>query len=663
MNHSGVRPDIQFLRGIAILVVLIYHSGLIPLAGGYIGVDVFFVISGYLITSIIIRDLAVGRFSFTHFYARRAKRLLPAAYCTLILTTFFGAQMLGPSQWDDFIEQLVGTVTFTANIVLPFQSGYFETAAENKPLLHAWSLSVEEQYYLLIPLALYLIPQRWHFRALALIAFLSLGICITFVSFPFVYWRLPGITSPSAAFFFLPTRAWEMLAGSLLAWLMLKSPALNLPNAVKKLALLLIAYLCVFPIESIHPRENAVLVVLATAILLTGNGAWLAQNLVTRAVEKIGDWSYSLYLVHWPLFVLTNTAYLGETPQSIKVILVFAAILLAYLQYEYVEQRFRYGWQVNRKKTFKWLAAASLLVVFTPISADIIRSWAHDPSASILQAPNRGFNEACSSGKLVFEIPMACSSASQPAYALWGDSYAMHLVPGLLREKPIADSLIQITKAACAPILGVASLDNNYNEDWAKECLAFNDKAIRYIENNPSIRYVIMSSPFSGYFDEGELRLYYQGKKIVGDRTVAIEQMLVTLNRLVAHGKVPLLVAPPPRPGFDIGECWQHLQYGLLVLGRKDCNFRYEEHQAYQRDIIDSLSVVQRRSNVRLARFDNILCKDDHCETSLTNGISIYKDSGHLSGPGSEWAVPQLGLTRRLEASQAASNPARTALE
>lgn len=649
MERSSVRPDIQFLRGVAILAVLIYHAEVVTFAGGYLGVDVFFVISGYLITSIILRDLAAGRFSFMQFYARRAKRLLPAAYCTLIFSTFLSAKILTSAAWDDFIKQLIGTVTFTANIVLPFQTGYFETTAEGKPLLHTWSLSVEEQYYLCIPLILYLIRPRWHFAALAIAAVLSVIACIGFVSFPFSYWRFPTIDSQTAAFFLLPTRAWEMLAGSLLAWLMLKSRGLSLPKFLKPAALLLIGYLCAFPIEGPHPRENAVLVVLATAMLIAGNSSWLPQNKLTRAVEKIGDWSYSLYLVHWPLFALARNSYLGETPKAIKLLLVFLAILLAYLQYEYIEQRFRYGWQANKAKTLKWLAAASLLVVITPISADFVRNFNGSANFDYLRSANWGFQESCAAGTVVFSHPGECSTAEQPVYALWGDSYTMHLIPGLKQEKPIAESMIQITKAACAPILGIASLDSNYDETWAAGCLAFNEKAISYIENSQSIKYVIMSSPYSGYFDDGPLTIFYDGKKIIGDRSIAIGQMADTVNRLIAHGKLPILVAPPPRPGFNIGECWERKNSGLLILGRSDCNFRLDEHLAHQRGIVDGLAEVQNRSHAKLVRFDDVFCHDGYCQTALADGTSIYKDGGHLSGPGSEWAVPKLGLLKLIE--------------
>lgn len=297
IGRSLVRNDIQFLRGFAVLAVLFYHADIVPVLGGYLGVDIFFVISGYLITSIILRDIDNGTFSFSGFYLRRAKRLLPAAYSTLIFATLLSYAFLTAPQWDDYIKQLIGTVTFTANLILPFQTGYFESAAQGKPLLHAWSLSVEEQYYLAIPLLLCLTPSKWRGWALLVGAIISLIACLAFISVPFTYWRLPTIDSKMMGFFSLPTRAWEMLVGSLLAWKSRKS-ILSIPRKYKFAALFLVIVVTCFPIDSIHPRGDAVLVVIATAILLAGEKDWLPTNKVTRAMAKVGDFSYSLYLVH-----------------------------------------------------------------------------------------------------------------------------------------------------------------------------------------------------------------------------------------------------------------------------------------------------------------------------------------------------------------------------
>lgn len=644
IGRSLVRNDIQFLRGFAVLSVLFYHADIIPLLGGYLGVDIFFVISGYLITSIILRDIDNGTFSFSGFYLRRAKRLLPAAYNTLIFTTLLSYAFLTVPQWTDYIKQLIGAVTFTANLVLPFQTGYFENAAEGKPLLHTWSLSVEEQYYLTIPFLIYLIPSKWRGWALLVGAVISLIACLTFVSFPFTYWRLPTIDSQTIAFFSLPTRAWEMLVGSLLAWKSSNS-ILAVPRKYKFAALLLIIVVTCFPIDSIHPRGDAVLVVLATAIILAGEKDWLPVNMVSRTMAKVGDFSYSLYLVHWPLFAFAHNAYLGDPPPLLKFALLLSAIALGYMQYQLVEQRFRYGWRANQKKTFQWLAGASLLVIVAPIPAVMGKQ------DQILEPSFLGLNSACalgkgSVGKELFAHPEICMTGKEPIFAVWGDSYAMHLIPGLRKDPRIGDSMIQITKSACAPIIGIASIDANYDEKWASGCLKFNDDAIKFLQNHDSIKYVIMSSPFGGYFDDGVLSQFHHGKQITGNRSIAIEQFVITINKLRAIGKFAIVVAPPPAADFNIGECWGRVQSGLPVYGRSDCNIRAEEYRANQRGIINGLLEAQNRTQVDIVWMDKVLCKESVCRTSINN-TSIYRDGGHLSVSGSEWVMPQLNLTDR----------------
>ncbi|MFA7317221.1 MAG: acyltransferase family protein [Sulfuricella sp.] len=643
-----MRQDIQFLRGFAVLSVLLYHADIVHVRGGYLGVDIFFVISGYLITSIILRDLDNHQFSFSHFYLRRAKRLLPAAYSTLIFSTLLGYAFLTKGQWDDYIEQLIGTVTFTANFILPFQTGYFENAAAGKPLLHTWSLSLEEQYYLVTPFLLFMIPPRWRGWAFGGGMVASFIVCAIFVSFPFTYWRLPSIESGTLAFFLLPTRAWELLAGSLLAWFVRRSTSLVVPRVVKLVALLLVVCLIFLPIDSDHPRWNALLVVIATAIMLAGKSEWLPLNRATVSMAKIGDWSYSLYLIHWPLFAFAHNAYLGEVPNHIMLLLFFMSIMLAYMQYEFVEQRFRYNQQANNKRAFQWLAGASLLVILTPVPALVagyVKSKTNMPDFSYLSLPNVGLHKICSEGK-VFVKPEDCSTSGKPTFAVWGDSYAMHLIPGLKTDPRIGNSMIQITKSACAPVLGIASIDSNYDENWAKECLTFNENAVKFFRDNDSIKYVIMSSSFSGYFDHGGLLLFYQGKKTKVDRTIAISQMVATIKELRAIGKHPIVVTPPPRAGFNIGECWERKATGLILLGRIDCNLDIDEYRSYQKGIIDAIKEVQNRTNVDVVWLDGIICDDEHCLTAI-DSTSIYRDEGHLTVPGSEWVVPQLNLADR----------------
>ncbi len=644
-----MRHDIQFLRGFAVLAVLFYHASIFSIGGGYLGVDVFFVISGYLITTIIMRDMDKGEFSFVAFYVRRAKRLLPAAYSTLTVTTLLCYAFLTASQWDDYLEQLVGAVTFTANIVLPLQTGYFEAAAESKPLLHVWSLSLEEQYYLVTPLLLLLIKPRLRSLVFNIAFIVSLVCCVIFVTLPFTYWRIPSMDSESMAFFLLPARAWELLAGSIIAWLVMRTPSIGIKTIYKLVALIIASLVVISPYDVVHPRGDAIIVVLATAIMLVGDNNWLPRNIVTNSIAKIGDWSYSLYLVHWPLFALAYIGYIGEVPIYIRVLLVVTSIVLAYFQYEYVEQRFRYGWQENRNRTIKWLVGVSLVVIISPAPAVVMKNMNNhkeEGKFSYLHPTYMGLSKQCTQGEAIVS-PRSCATSKNPRYAVWGDSYAMHLIPGLKTDSEIGKSLIQITKSACAPILDIAFIGSYFNENWAKSCIEFNSNAMRMILNSDSIQYVFISSPFDEYFREGELPFLYRDKNITGDRSLAIEQMVYTIGRIQEGGKIPVVVSPPPKVGFNVGECWERTKTGLTVLGHSECSFGRDEYEKYQSGIKGALKEIKKRTNVDVIWMDSVMCPEERC-TTIIDEISIYRDGGHLTSFGSEWVMRKLKLSERL---------------
>lgn len=199
-----LRRDIQFLRGIAVLLVVIYHANLDILSHGYLGVDVFFVISGFLITKIILQGLDSGKFSFSQFYIRRSKRLLPALYCTLFFSFILSAIILTPTDFLSFIKQFISAVTFSSNIVIPEQIGYFQPGSETKPLLHIWSLSLEEQYYFILPFFLFITKNKWRPYALTLVFFISISWCFSWATdsgSPRFLWRFTQASVDNLAFF------------------------------------------------------------------------------------------------------------------------------------------------------------------------------------------------------------------------------------------------------------------------------------------------------------------------------------------------------------------------------------------------------------------------------------------------------------------------------
>jgi len=245
MGGRQDRFDIQVIRGVAVLAVVLFHAFPSAFGSGFLGVDVFFVVSGFLITGIILRGLERGDLSFKAFYIRRAKRLLPASLMTLAVTTLLALVFLTRSQIADYAAQLLGSLAFVANFVLASQTGYFEGAPETKPLLHIWSLSLEEQFYFIAPLLLWLTPLRARPWLLVTGMILSFALCLVLVR------DLWG--GESLAFFMLPARAWELLFGEVCAWVMIRRPDLTVPGWVKLAALAVIVATCAIGFDPVHP--------------------------------------------------------------------------------------------------------------------------------------------------------------------------------------------------------------------------------------------------------------------------------------------------------------------------------------------------------------------------------------------------------------------------
>lgn len=308
VSPNNIRVDIQALRGLAVLLVVLYHTKMGGLPGGYLGVDIFFVISGFLITQLIASHVLRGNFSLWEFYSRRAKRLLPVAYVTFFITAILAPWFLNQQELHDFASQMVGAVTFTSNFVLWQQTGYFEGASDLKPLLHIWSLAIEEQYYFLLPAILLIIkPSRWLICALILIL-LSLGLCF-----------IGGLIKPIASFYLLPTRAWELIIGTAGALLLQQGNDVA-RGAIATLCKLLLfpaifslMLIPFFPFGGIHPGLNAFLICIATLVVLLSTNTALNSSIVTKALGRVGDVSYSLYMVHWPVIAFVKNAWVGST--------------------------------------------------------------------------------------------------------------------------------------------------------------------------------------------------------------------------------------------------------------------------------------------------------------------------------------------------------------
>lgn len=633
------------------LAVVLYHADIYWVSNGFLGVDVFFVISGFLITSIVLKGLSANQFSFKVFYLRRIARLLPALFLTLTVTTIAGLAFLTERQWDGFRSQLLGAVTFSSNIFLPYQVGYFDDAAKTKPLLHIWSLSLEEQFYLCLPVLLFLTPLKRRLALLVLLAGLSLGLCQLLLFSGNEYFGRTKIDDSVWAFYLLPTRAWELLAGSIVAWYMLRHPHLEIPALVKWIAAIALLGLMTSPIDSVFLRGDAIAVVLLTVMLLLGQDNWLPRNLFTKLMERVGDISYSLYLVHWPLLAFAQVAFLERVPVTVTYSLVALSFVLAWLQYRFVEQRYRDGFRVGHRGALLGGLLAScvfLVLVSLPATVSAVRdTTAGDIDFADYRRKNVGLSWRCQSVDPSNPIP-DCQSSDAPKVAVWGDSFAMHVVPGILQNPVSEGSLIQLTMSSCNPALGLAQRTGNIAR--GTRCNVFNETAINAIVAMDSVELVVISSPF-GYLYRGGVPYVVNGEVVDRDPELAVAALVKAVEVLEAAGKTVLIVTPPPSAGFNVGSCVERKKTGAVVLGRDDCRIPVETSEIRLRSVMSGLNAVVRQTEASLLDLSSLLCKDDYCSTTR-NGLPLWRDWVHLTYAGSQELlgdVPILVGDQRIE--------------
>ena len=356
-SSSAYRADIDGLRALAIVPVLLFHVAAPGFHGGFVGVDVFFVISGYLITGIVAREVAAGRFSLLDFYRRRALRIFPALFVMLAVYAAVAYATLLPGELAAFAKSMLATALFSSNFYFHQSSGYFAPAAHAMPLLHTWSLAVEEQFYLVWPLLLMLLAHRTRHAAVGLAAVLAA------LSFGAAAWGVSH--DPAGSFYLSHARAWELLIGALLVWLpprVLVHRGLRELTAGLGLAAILVA-VKFFNQGTPFPGPMALLPVLGAAAIIAAGAAGptaVGRVLSLRPLVFIGRVSFSLYLWHWPLIVFAQTALFLEQTAAVRMLLVLLSFGLAVLSWRFVETPFRRG--TPARPTRRVLARAAAVI-------------------------------------------------------------------------------------------------------------------------------------------------------------------------------------------------------------------------------------------------------------------------------------------------------------
>jgi len=626
------RPDIDGLRAIAVLLVVTYHAFPSLLPGGFIGVDVFFVLSGYLISTIIFENLEAGRFSLMDFYIRRVRRIFPALITVLISCLATGWFVLLAPDYAMLGKHVAGGAGFAAYFVLWLEAGYFDVSAELKLLLHLWSLGIEEQYYLVWPLMVWCIfrPQRNLYPILIALFLSSLSLNL---------WHTA--TDKTAAFYSPLSRFWEILLGSLLSYAALRQaharsdiPGSRYANARSLLGASLLAIgLLVTNKESPFPGWRALLPTLGTALILSG-GLSARLNTVllsSKPLVWIGLISFPLYLWHWPLLTFARIETGATPPALTRVILVSSSFILAWVTYVLVERPLRFGRHGRGKALF-----LTALMALTGV-AGICTLWAQgyplrfpEIIRSATSFIDFGWGTYVRSDKCHLHVTSAtthdsaCFETTRPLVVLWGDSHAASLYPGL---KSLQSSekfgIIQATQAGCPPLIGLDNLN------YRKNCKQVNDLVFeRLIEIKPEM--IILHSTWWSNSDPLSDETLYEKTK----STAKIIKERLPGSRVVIIGPMPSWSDGPQKV---IYRAWQQ-----ALDKTKEPPVMLEA--AFLTSVDQALRKAAAETNTEYFSPTDYLCEGNLCISRIGNRPLdiIGTDDRHLSPNGSVYLVEKL---------------------
>lgn len=647
------RNEIDGLRALAVLPVIFFHAGFKIFSGGFVGVDIFFVISGYLITNIIISELEQGKFSIINFYERRARRILPPLFVVMLVCIPVAWFVLLPKDVESFSKSLIAVSMFASNILFRHESGYFDIASELKPLLHTWSLAVEEQFYLIFP---FLLMMFWKSGRKKILIILG---AVFFISFGLAEWG--SYAKPASAYFLLLARGWELLVGAFAAFFLSRKnyseSSTGLSEITGWIGLALILYAIFTHSKNIpYPGVYALVPTMGTLLIIifANQDTILGKFLGNKVFVLFGLISYSAYLWHQPLFAFARHRSLVEPGHVLFIFLCVLTFILAYLTWRYIETPFRLKKYMNQKQVFRSAFIGSVFFISVG-SIGFLTNGLFIKSPSRLEylaldtriTANYGLSIECEGSYT--ESPN-CRTSENPEVLVWGDSFAMHLVDGLIASNPNI-KVIQKTVSNCGPFLEIAPSSYGYPPSWSKKCISINDKVFDYLKNNPSIKYVVMGSPF-GQFVGKDAKVWTRQGSIVDGGTNAFEAMQITIARIRELKKIPVIFSPTPQNGENIGNCL--VKATFFKENKKFCDIKYSDSTARQSEVFDFLKKVEKISTV--IWLSDFLCSSGICKTSA-NDVLLYRDEEHLSHEGSSYLGKEMNFYSLLEKAAHANLP------
>jgi peptidoglycan/LPS O-acetylase OafA/YrhL len=633
------RKDIDGLRAIAILPVILFHAGFEFFRGGFLGVDVFFVISGFLITSILLNEISQQRFSLITFYERRARRLLPALFIVLGVTYLVAFLTITPPMFKEFSQSLFSVTAFFSNYFFYTEINYFSNAAETLPLLHTWSLAIEEQYYIIFPLLLMLLLKRSFavtVSAIVLIAVTSFMIALDY-----------NVDDPSASFYLLTARAWEMMAGSLCAIMLYKDSLTPKKNdGIATLGVItLLASMLFWPENVDHPGAFTLIPVLGTCliILFTPNKGVAFSFLANPFFVHVGLISYSLYLWHQPVLAFVRLKTLQEPTIMMMISAIATIFVLSILSYRFVESPFREKEKYSRKYIF--VAAILGLGLFSSLGlvGHLTQGVPERYSAfsNVVFDTSSPKRDAChANGKT------GCTyfGKNNVEWAVLGDSHGVEFSYAFAEHlKKTKTSLKQYTHSGCPPVLSYT----------LRNCQRDMLKSLQAIANDAEIKNVVLAFRHTLYLfgenthDYPEIPDVITADFMLDDEAatdqekiaVYLKDMTTIVKTLVAKGKRVYMITPIPELQGHVEKVFSPMHIftaeTLIPTALATSKAYYEERNAVALAMIKTLS---EQKLVTLIDSYDILCHDTGCPAAINNKL-FYFDDDHLGMTGARFFI------------------------
>ena len=646
------REDIDGLRAVSVLAVVLNHAGIGLFAGGYIGVDIFFVISGYLITSIIMREINSNDFSIIRFYERRIRRILPALFGMVAFTVAACAIIYDAEKFREFGKSVIATTLFASNINFWRESGYFDAPSQLKPLLHTWSLAVEEQFYIFFPVYMYLIFRYVRKFAPAILtgtAILSFGFSIFTVS-----------KDPSAAFYLAHLRAWELIIGAILALRLIPEDiSKTYGNFIGVIGLVMVLLPIFQYSESTNfPGLSALLPVLGAAFIifsgLEDGKSFMGRLLSLPPFVFIGKISYSLYLWHWPLIIFSKYYAIRPLTSYELSSVIAATIIIATLSWRFIETPFRSKDFLSTGKIYSFAASGMTMMLAIGILIYYFKGFPERQGLENLTQTSKKeeawlFKDCNINATDAPTAITACEIGdgnSPPTFMIWGDSHTPtygKAIHASADQNGVAGILTY--GQGCPTFLGMTPLP----QIGDVSCLEYNKMALTYLEQHPEIETVILASRWTIWIEETRYK-YEEGVKVhltdvlnelpsdaTGSQlfTTGLERTIQTLQDM---GRKVVIIAPLPEIGYDVPSA----NFIASRTGR-DINQiiapTLDEYAIRNQNTFTILKAFEEKYKIQVIQPWESLCQENICRVAI-NGIPLYSDDDHLSVFGSELISP-----------------------